>query len=336
MPPTDRRRGARRTRPAPSRPASAAVAEVQRQRILGATAEVVAEHGAGAVTVAHIVARAGVSRRTFYEQFPDREACFLAAFDEAIGRVSAAVLPQYEAAQGWRERLRAGLAALLGFLDANPGARALLVVEVLGAGPVALERRARIMDALIAAVDEGRAEMSKAPPPRPPAQPPPLTAEGVVGAVFAVLHARAAAGVGPPQRRRQVAPLIDLLGELMGMIVLPYLGVAAARRETERPAPAGAGANHVLAGGNPLEGLNMRLTYRTICVLAAVAQHPGASNRDVGAAAGMTDQGQISKLLNRLLLLGLLENAGDGHPRGGANAWRLSERGEQVEQALRG
>jgi AcrR family transcriptional regulator len=328
MPSTDRRPGARRARSGSSRPASGAVAEVQRQRILGATAEVVAEHGAGAVTVAHIVARAGVSRRTFYELFADREVCFLAAFDEAIGRVCATVIPEYERARGWRARIRAGLAALLGFLDGNPGARALLVVEVLGAGPVALERRARIMDALIGAVEEGRAEVRGV-------QPPPLTAEGVVGAVFAVLHARAMAGVGPPQRRRRVAPMIDLLGELMGMIVLPYRGAAAARREIERPVPTSTGANHT-GGGNPLQGLNMRLTYRTICVLSAVAQHGGSSNRDIGAAAGMTDQGQISKLLNRLQALGLLQNAGQGRPKGAANSWRLTERGERVERVLRG
>jgi AcrR family transcriptional regulator len=319
-----------RSRPGAARPASGAVAEIQRQRILAATAEVVAEHGAAAVTVAHIVARAGVSRRTFYEQFPDREVCFLAAFDEAVERASAAVLPAYAAPRGWRERVRAALAALLGFLDANPGARALLVVEVLGAGPAALERRARIMDALIAAVDEGRAEV------RGP-QPPPLTAEGVVGAVFAVLHARATAGIGPPERRREIAPLSGLLGELMGMIVLPYQGAAAARRESARPAPAPAPApaNHA-AAGNPLEGLNMRLTYRTIRVLAATAEHPGASNRDIGEAAGMADQGQISKLLNRLQSLGLLRNAGDGRPKGAANAWRLTQHGERVERALRG
>jgi hypothetical protein len=79
----------------------------------------------------------------------------------------------------------------------------------------------------------------------------------------------------------------------------------------------------------------MRLTYRTICVLTAVAQHPGASNREIGAAAGMTDQGQISKLLNRLRILKLLHNVSHGHPKGAPNAWRLTERGEEVERALR-
>jgi AcrR family transcriptional regulator len=316
--------------------APSAVAEIQRQRILRATAEVAAEHGAGEVTVAHIVERAGVSRRTFYELFGDREECFLAALDEAVERAAAVVLPAYEGAAGWRERIRAGLAALLRFLDDEPGTRALLAVEALGAGPRALAHRARVVDALIAAVDEGRLEGRGA-------SAPPLAAEGVVGAVLAVIHARVSAGMGAlvagmataAQRQSGTALLSDLFGALMGMIVLPYLGASAARKESERAAPGGA-VERRAHSGNPLEGLKMRLTYRTLCVLRAIARHPDSSNRDIGAVAGMTDQGQISKLLARLEGLGLIANVGAGHIKGASNAWRLTERGEQVEHSLRG
>lgn len=324
------RAGARRSGPEEAAAAPSAVAEIQRQRILRATAEVAAEHGAGEVTVAHIVERAGVSRRTFYEQFADREECFLAALDEAIERVAAVVVPVYEGATDWRERLRVGLAALLCFLEDEPGTRALLVVEALGAGPRALEHRARVIDVLIAAVDEGRAEGKGA-------NAPALAAEGVVGAVLAVIHARVSAGMGASKRRQAAAPpLLDLFGALMGMIVLPYLGASAARKESERPAPIGGAAERRAHSSNPLEGLKMRLTYRTLCVLRAIAGHPGSSNRDIGAVAGMTDQGQISKLLARLEGLGLIANVGDGHVKGAANAWRLTKRGEQVEHSLRG
>ncbi len=74
-------------------PTSGRVAEIQRQRILGAMAQVAAERGAANVTVAHIVARAGISRRTFYELFEDRETCLVAALDEAIAAAAAVVLP---------------------------------------------------------------------------------------------------------------------------------------------------------------------------------------------------------------------------------------------------
>src|ERR1700704_6032816 len=96
------------------------VSEIQRMRILVAMAEVASERGAGSVTVAHVVARAGVSRRTFYDLFADREECFLAAFEEAIDRGGAQVIAAYEAGAMWRERMRAGLWALLVWLDEEP------------------------------------------------------------------------------------------------------------------------------------------------------------------------------------------------------------------------
>ena len=59
---------------------------------------------------------------------------------------------------------------------------------------------------------------------------------------------------------------------------------------------------------DPMEGLNMRLTYRTVRVLMVIGEHPGASNREIAERSGMVDQGQISKLLDRLARLGLVEN----------------------------
>jgi AcrR family transcriptional regulator len=307
-------------------PALGRVAEIQRQRIIGAMAEVAADKGAANVTVAHIVARAGISRRTFYEIFEDREACLLAALEEAIGQAAAAVLPAYAGQARWRERIRGGLGALLGFLDEEPGLGRLCVVEALGAGDRALERRAQCLAALIAAVDEGRAETPAA------KQPPPMTAEGVVGAVFSIVHARILtrdAGGG-----RAGPPLTSLLGELMGVIVLPYLGQASAQKELRKPTPPLLQTKS-RSRRDPLEGLDMRLTYRTVRVLMGIAGHPGASNRTVAEASGISDQGQISKLLARLDSLGLAQNSGRGHPKGAPNAWRLTARGQEVEQAIR-
>jgi hypothetical protein len=80
----------------------------------------------------------------------------------------------------------------------------------------------------------------------------------------------------------------------------------------------------------------MRPTYRTVTVLAASAARPGASNREVGLAAGVEDQGQISKLLARLGRLGLIENTGEGHLHGAPNAWWLTDRGHEVEASISG
>lgn len=313
--------GARSRASGPDPRASVGVTEIQRQRLLAGMAAVAVERGAANASVAHVVSRAGVSRRTFYELFADREACFIAAFDQAVALAAASVVPAYEGEDRWRERIRAGLAALLAFLDAEPLMARLAVVEALGAGPRALEHRAGVLAVLIAAVDGGREELKAG---RGPKQPQQLTAEGVVGAVFAVLHTRLLHGPEPGRR----PPLGDLLGELMGMIVLPYAGKAAAQKELDRPAPrmeSRAGGH-----GDPLAGLNMRLTYRTLRVLSEIAARPGSSNRQVAAAAEIVDQGQASKLLTRLEDLELAVNVGEGHVRGARNAWVLTPRGELV------
>jgi AcrR family transcriptional regulator len=307
------------------------VSDIQRARMLAAMVEEVAERSAGNVTVAHVVGRSGVSRRTFYELFSGREDCFLAAFDDGIARIANEVVPAYEQPGRWRERMRAGLTALLEFLDYEPGMGRLVIVETLGAGPKALERRSRVLAQVITAVDAGRSEGKTA------NAPPPLTAEGVVGGVLSVLHTRLLEG--------KRGSMLSLTGPLMGMIVLPYLGPAAARKELQRPVPRAskkAPARPRPVNSDPLRELPIRLTYRTVRVLLAVAERPGSSNRMVADAADISDQGQISKLLARLQRLVLIENTGaDAAARGGPNAWALTAKGREVhgavtEQTVRG
>jgi AcrR family transcriptional regulator len=299
------------------------VVSLQRARVVAAMAEVVVERGFARATVAHVVARSGVSRRTFYELFGDRQECFLAAFEEAVKRAAARVVPAYGQAEGWLERMRAGLRALLEFLDDEPGLGRLAIVDALGGGPVALERRTRVVGVLIDAVDRGRRDRSEIGP-HAAAGLGRLTAESVVGAVLAVLHAR----LVEPERRS----MVGLLGPLMGVLVLPYLGRAAAAREAARRAPRRTPA--LAPPADPLRDLEMRLTYRTVRVLVAIAAVPGASNREVSDAAGVADQGQISKLLVRLERLGLILNTGEGHARGEPNAWRLTPLGRDVERTI--
>jgi DNA-binding MarR family transcriptional regulator len=189
-----------------------------------------------------------------------------------------------------------------------------------------LERREEILAGLAAVIDEGRGASRGS-------ECPPSTAEGLVGAVFALVYARLL--------RNDREPLTGLVGELMGTIVLPYMGPAAARREQTRSAPttATAPAEHDAAEpplqGDPLAGIPMRLTYRTVRVLETIAAHPGVSNRGVGEQAGVSDQGQISKLLARLERLGLAVNTGEGHSKGEPNAWALTPTGRRVAQTIR-
>lgn len=116
----------------------------QRGRLLDAMADVVAEKGYGGTTVGDVVERAGVSRRTFYEVFPDKETCFLAAYDLGLEVMLARVLGTAAALRGvdWRRRARASMETYVEVLTHEPAFAWCFHVEVLGAGPRALERRA--------------------------------------------------------------------------------------------------------------------------------------------------------------------------------------------------
>jgi AcrR family transcriptional regulator len=343
------------------------VTEIQRARIIAAMIELVHERGVAPVTVAHVVSRSGVSRRTFYELFSDRDDCLLAAFEHAVERAAAAVRPAYEAvaveggnANGmWEERIRAGLRALLEFFDEEPVIGGLCVVDALAANRPVLECRARAVDVLVDAVHRGGAPLRSAAGRRGKrtevpvgvsadpvvvgagsgggggdtaatlARPARIVAEGTVGAILAVIHAR--------MLERSPKSLVGLLNQLMGMIVLPYRGPEAAERERKRSVVRS--RRRPTATGDPLRELDMRLTYRTVRVLLALAELGGEgsnpSSRQVADAAGVSDQGQISKLLWRLEHLGLIDTAVRHHGRGEPNAWRLTSKGQEVTRALR-
>jgi AcrR family transcriptional regulator len=292
--------------------------------ILEATAAIVAERGVGALTLTDTIARAGVTRRVFYECFDDREACLLVAFDLGVERASRRIAPAYAAQSRWRDGIRVALAELLRFLDDEPALGRLCIVHSLTGGTALLRRRGEVQAVLWEVVDRGRSEGMAI-----RTDPPAVVAEGVVGAVLAVIQTRLIAQDSDPPDER---PTIELFGALMSLIVLPYLGGGAAKREMTRPAPAPrAGAGEGVAARSRYEDHGVRLTYRTGRVLQAIARYPGASNREVAERAGIVDQGQVSKLLARLESAAVIANLGEGTSRGAPNAWHLTELGERVE-----
>jgi DNA-binding MarR family transcriptional regulator len=145
--------------------------------------------------------------------------------------------------------------------------------------------------------------------------------------VLAVLHARIAQRTGES--------LMGLAGPLTGMLVLPYEGAAAARRELRRPAPPSAARSHETERTDPIRAAGIRLTYRTARVLSVIAEHPGASNREVGSLAGINDQGQISRLLGRLERVGMIANQSRTLHRGERNSWALTPAGERAANSMR-
>ncbi|HST54340.1 MAG TPA: TetR/AcrR family transcriptional regulator [Solirubrobacteraceae bacterium] len=307
-----------RLRPSPGGLAHERVLAIQRARILAGMTLVVCEQGIESTTVADVVARAGVSRRTFYDFFEDLRDCFLAALDDALVRVQERVFPAYAEEKRWVEGVRAALFELLVVFDEEPQLAALCVVQSLAGGPRVLARRGEIMRALAAVLDQGAGRRA--------GQVPPLTGEGLAGAVFAVIHARL---IDPGSE-----PLTELSGALMAMIVLPYLGSAAARRELTRRPPVASRPECPASPADPLMGLGMRVTYRTLRVLATIAGHPGVCNRELGSLAGIADQGQTSKLLTRLERLELIHNTGEGHTKGATNAWALTPKGLSIHETF--
>jgi AcrR family transcriptional regulator/DNA-binding MarR family transcriptional regulator len=302
-------------------------------------AEEVAIRGASSVTVARVIARAGVSRRLFYELFADIEDCLLATFDWAVAQARTLAVEASAPEKDWRGKIRAALASLLRFFDDQPLLAQLCIVHAAGGGPRVLEHRSRVMAELCEAVDRGRLEGSES------RNPGPVVAEGVVGAVVAVLYTRLLAqGTvserGKASTEEPQATLVALHGELMSLIVLPYLGAGVARKELHEPPP------RTLVGPKPTDRLPAarssqeepaaRLTYRTVRVLRAIAELPAGSNREVAERAGIVDQGQISKILTRLEYQGFVVNRGAANPaRGTPNSWWLTERGEELELELR-
>lgn len=299
--------------------------QIQRSRLMAAAVAAIDELGYEQATVGQITRRARVSRRTFYELFANREQCFVAVLDDLVEHVSGDLAAAGVDGLAWRERMRVGLLAILSFLDREPVIAQVCVVGALGGGPLMRARRDAVIVQLTAAVDEGRGVSGHA------EHCTQLTAEGVVGAALAIVYARLV--------REEREPLTSLLGELMAMITLPYMGAATARRERVQSAryavAAPSGEREPAPAGNPLLGVQMRLTYRTARVLEGLRERPGASNREVADDAGIGDPGQVSKLLHRLERLGLLENRGGGHGQGEPNKWVLTVKGESVAQSVR-
>ena len=320
----------RRTRAPVAKPAStqrSRVAELQRARLLRAAVEVAAEHGYTGISATAIVAAAKVSSRTFYEFFDSAEACLVAACEQCLGELVQAAAPAYGSRGTWAERLRAALTAALEFLDSQPRAGKLAVAFLLGAGAEPQRRRAgrdprarraRTLALVTAVLEDARAA---APPALAPC---PLTAEVLVTGTLGAIHSRLARADGP---------LLELVNPLMSLLVLPFLGAEAAAAQLNH-SPRRVRASRSLTPSDPVRELGIRLTYRTAQVIDVIADGDGLSNAEIASAAGIRDQGQISKLLHRLAHHGVILNTQTGRATGLANAWSLTATGVEVHRAI--
>ena len=194
------------------------VASNQRERILDAVADVASVAGYASMSVEGIIATAGVSRRTFYDHFSDKQEAFLAAYDAIVAVLVDRVQNAFVSNTTFAGRVRDCLAAFLTFLAVEPRFADMCIVEVLAAGPEAVERRNDVMRAMAGSIQAAAAELKEG------QQPPPLTAETIVGGIYEVVYSRVLQG------KTEDLPQ-ELQHDLAYSMMLPYIGHAAARRE---------------------------------------------------------------------------------------------------------
>jgi AcrR family transcriptional regulator len=160
------------------------VADNQRERILAAVAAAAAELGYAEMSVETIIARAGVSRRTFYEHFRNKEDAFLAAYEAAVHQQARCIRRAYFRQTGVRERLRAGIGAYLQGMASEPERARMCIVEVLAAGPQAIARRNAAMRMFAEIIEDNIRELI------PGCPQPSLAAETIVGGINEVVFSR--------------------------------------------------------------------------------------------------------------------------------------------------
>jgi AcrR family transcriptional regulator len=202
----------------------------QRQRMLTAAVEVVAEHGYPSLSVQQFVERAGVSRSTFYEHFDNKHDCVLAAHKAAFEQLTSAISDDCATGGDWPADVSAAVGAGLAFAADCPGQARLLIVSGAAVADPRLSRRAQVVeDHFVKLLGAGRLSQAAV------SSLPEATERALVGAVSSVVGAELLAG------RHDLLP--ELKPELVQIILTPYLGadkaarIATQRRDSPKPAP---------------------------------------------------------------------------------------------------
>jgi AcrR family transcriptional regulator len=193
------------------------VAANQRERILSAVAGAAAELGYAEMSVEAVIARAGVSRRTFYDHFKNKEDAFLAAYDAAVHQQVRHIRVAYLKEATVQERLRAGISAYLEFMASEPEFARMCIVEVFAAGPRAIARRNAAMRMFAEIIEDNISELA---PSCPIAA---IAAETIVGGIHEVVFSRVLAG--------RTDELPGLVNDLMTTILMLGAGARKAIRE---------------------------------------------------------------------------------------------------------
>jgi len=206
----------------PGRPhlPGARVAELHRQRILYATAQVAHEKGYAASTVGDIMKLASVDGRAFYRQFADKQEAFAAVHELGFQRVMDVTAKAFFSAEGWPQRSWEAGRALTQLLQENPLVAHVGFVEAYAVGSRAVQRIEDSHTAFMFFLQEGLLQ-------QPGAIPPSRTAmEAIISAVFEIIYLQVRAGEQPR--------LAAMLGPVMHLWLTPFLGVQEADAFIER------------------------------------------------------------------------------------------------------
>jgi len=189
------------------------IAQHKQRRIMDALAELTSEQGYEATKISDIVRRAGVARKTLYDNFEGKEEVFLAAFDaardEVLRRVEEGAADADGADGGWQERIEGGLAAFLGFVAEQPTLARMCMIEALSATRETTKRYEDTLDSFV--------ELARRTLPREERMPDTI-AETLVGGVAWIVYQQI--------RRGEAERAEDLLPELTEFMLAPYLASA--------------------------------------------------------------------------------------------------------------
>lgn len=192
------------------------IVQNQRERIVTALVDTVAERGYNATTVANVTKAASVSRRTFYEHFADKEACFLAAYEMVADHIAASMRAAAESFESWPQQVRAALATMLRFLAGEPELARLCMIEPAAAGGEIATRHRASMQGLVETLKAGRPEQGG----RRPL--PEATEETLVGGIVSLVVREITAG--------RTEQLESLLPDLVELTLAPYVGAERAEQ----------------------------------------------------------------------------------------------------------
>ena len=186
------------------------IAQNQRERIITALVDTVAERGYNATTVAHITKAASVSRRTFYEHFADKEACFLAAYEMVADHIRDSMQVAASAFEEWPQQVRAALATMLRFLAGEPELARVCMIEPIAAGGEIATKYREAMQGFVTILKAGRPEHGGERPL------PEATEATLVGGIISLIVREINAG--------RTEQLESLLPDLVELTLAPYLG----------------------------------------------------------------------------------------------------------------